>query len=284
MSILPRGLVAAAATVALILPARLAAENRVSGSFRLGDSTFEPTHVAAFRVPSPRESGARETLIVFSVRPLTIGLAYAFDAKQAAIEEIGSDAEGRGLFLTLINGIPNYHFFDNSVPVQDSGSFGTDELVLEDGDGDRIAGRWRLEATENPLGEPRELDLRFDAAFADPLASSEPLPAGGGEAGAAYLGYLASLREGDVPAVRRFIDNPYYLRADAAADEIAEDLELIRASSPRTAEVTGGRLDATAAILEVEATTPEGSTEARRVLLRRKDGSWVFGGSADAGD
>lgn len=261
-----------------LLTAVSAAGDEVAGRFAARDCVFEPSHVAAVRAAAPDD----ETKLIFTTEPLDIGLAYAFDPQQAALEELTlSETPARaGLIVTLRGDIANHFFFCDGT--QSSGGASGDELALTEDTPRRVAGTWTRTETNDPAGPGLSWDLRFATDVTDPTAGATDLPPGGGAAGAAYLTYLEDLAEGDVPALRKFVANPYYLAEDAGPEEIALDLELLRADAPTSASVVGGIADDGGALLEVEATLTDGSMQKRRVLLKRTADGWTYGGSADA--
>ncbi len=252
----------------------------VEGRFAIDGCEFEPTHVYALSTDS---LGDEATLLIFTDRPLDLGLAYAFDAMQSAAEELtlGEDRAKKGLTLTIVNRIGNHHFWceDSATgsTAQVSGSEGAAELELSELDAERVSGTWRFDGSP-AAHSGRSWSLQFAVDIADPAAAAKPLPSGGGKAGKAYLRYTKDLKKGDVPALRAFINNPWYLTEDATEQEIADDLELMRSQSLSDLKIRGGLADDTAAIVEIEG-VKDGSTTRRQVLLKLHDGRWTYGGA-----
>ena len=248
----------------------------VQGHFTAGDCRLEPTHVYAFETPARGGDAAPGTLLVLTTRPLEVGLEYSFDPRQSALEALtGKEPRAEmGLVATVAGGTASYFFWCGAT--QTSGSDGGARLTVQEDTDRRFAAVWTT-PERGPESQLPSWDLRVTADVADPMAAARPLPEGGGEPGRAYLRYLEDLRKGDVAALRRFIDNPYYLAEDATAAQIAEDLEGMRGVQPKSAVITKGMADAGAAILHADATMYDGTRKEQRVLLKRAGDRWVFG-------
>jgi hypothetical protein len=264
--------------IAVFILAASAHGSGVTGSILADGCTFRPSHVAVVY----SEEGS---MVLFTDRGLDVGLAYAFDPHQAALEELtgGELRSPMGLLLTLSKEGPSYFYFcadaETGATTQISGSDRNATLEIAVDSDTTLAGRWALTRTTDPSGSSRSWDLGFEAPRIDPARAARDLPRGGGEPGRAYLSYLKNLAAGDIDALRSFIDNPYYLAKDATRAELDSDLVDMRASQPASAVVVGGRVDATAAILEIAALLPDGSRNRQRILLTRVDDRWTFGGA-----
>ncbi len=109
------------------------------------------------------------------------------------------------------------------------------------------------------------------AVLAAPAAKGpKRLPPGGGEPGAAYLGYFAAIEKGDVAALKRMRLPDIEGWAD---DEIAEWAKRMKTVVPTSVKVVDGTVDGDTATLHVTA-VETGEPEWGTVTMKKADGVW----------
>lgn len=153
------------------------------------------------------------------------------------------------------------------------GSGGVAEVTIGDG---RVAGRVFTEGEESIGDTPIAFDLRLDVPIQPERAPGEPLPGGGGDAGAAYLALTAAKRSGDHAVLARHL--PASDLGLAEPDGSFPDwlLDSMREMSPQEVTVSGGELFDGWAILNVEGKDWAGNAVAGRVLMERDGDTWRF--------
>lgn len=128
--------------------------------------------------------------------------------------------------------------------------------------------------------EPQEFFddvFRFDFTFAAPLSDpnrpiGDPLPAGGGEPGAAYMALVEAIHAGDLERLKALAPSD---QAEMLGDEdAAEMLEMIQMMTPKDIEIVSGSSDGSLAILKVSGTM-DGQPASGTITLERQDDRWV---------
>jgi len=153
------------------------------------------------------------------------------------------------------------------------GSGGVAEVAIADG---RVAGRVFTEGEASIGDTPIAFDLRLDVPILPERAPGQPLPAGGGDAGAAYLALTAAKRTGDAAALARHLpaSDLGLVEPDGSFPDWL--LDSIREMAPQEMTVNGGELFDGWAILEVEGKDWSGDAVAGRVLMERDGNTWRF--------
>jgi len=147
------------------------------------------------------------------------------------------------------------------------------ELELTASGPDKYAGHvWTKEPIDF-FGDKIAYDFTFSASVSDPDAPiGEPLPAGGGEPGKAYLAWVAALHAGDLAKLKTMV--PAEMAAQFDEADAAEGLEFMQMMTPTDIKILGGSTDGTTAILKVEGMM-DGEKVAGEVTLEKMDGHWM---------
>lgn len=154
-------------------------------------------------------------------------------------------------------------------------SGGADPLFeIESTGPDRFAGRLWLDEMVEFFGDTYQYDLTFSAPFSDINAPiGDPLPAGGGEPGAAYIAWTKAIRSMDIGALKSMVPQEQAEMLDAP--EAQENLEFMQAMTPADIEIAGGSSDGTMALLEVRGTV-DGRGVQGEITLEKMDALWVL--------
>jgi hypothetical protein len=250
-----------------LMPTAMAADH-AAGHFRLGEVRLDVRHAIAVVEEESDAPEDKQTLVFLSAAPLDAAqVAAAFDAMDAVREQ-----EPAGGYIRLCftaDGSECGLFF--SPEGFNSGGYG--ELKFDHRDAQRIAGSFALPKPEDFLGKDYQFDLRFDTAITP--APGTPLPAGGGEPGAAYNAWLAALAQGDLATLRRMAGEEgrwRYPEDDPTAAK--EALKSARDEQPLRAEISRGRLHGAQAILWVSGSDRDDIRRAGRVLMQKGPGGW----------
>jgi hypothetical protein len=151
------------------------------------------------------------------------------------------------------------------------GSGGLAEVAIAGG---RVTGRV-FTAGQASIGDtPIAFDLRLDVPILPERAPGQLLPAGGGDAGAAYLALTAAKRSGDAAALARHLpaSDLGLVEGDGSLPDWL--LDSMKEMAPQEMAVSGGELFDGWAILEVEGRDWSGDTVAGRVLMEQDGDTW----------
>ena len=250
-----------------------------NGYFRMGDVRIDLHHVYAFLAEDNRNPGTFETIVILADRELNPdAMGENFDPLDGALQQIseqggivrivvGSDGDERGLY------------FQNTEPSESFNTAGSGDFTVTENSRDRIEGRWALTEPEEFFDKTYEFSLIFAADVSDALLRGDPLPAGGGEAGEAYLGKMQALVDGNVAVLREMLGEfaEWRLPQSASEEEIADSIESMRWGWPVEATITGGLDRGDVAVLRVVGTDVEGKTLNGRVMMEKTEQGWQEG-------
>ena len=114
--------------------------------------------------------------------------------------------------------------------------------------------------------------------LSDPFGPiGEPLPAGGGEPGAAYLAFVDAIHAGDFERLKALV--PPERAAMLEGEDAQDNIGFIQMMTPTDVEVVGGSSDGETAILQITGTM-DGESVTGEITLVHQDGLWMATGSA----
>jgi hypothetical protein len=245
------------------------------GHFRLGDTHVDTKYAIAVVRDRGYDDGP-QTFIYLSDFPLDAAkVAAAFDPGDEVREELGDRAGGYVRICIDAGGSECGMFYNRKQPDDSFNTSGYGKFELESRDDHRVAGSWVLEEPESFFDQTYDFELRFDAAVT-PLPG-KPLPADGGEPGAAYRAWLAALAKGDAMALRKLAsgDGAWRFPEDGAS-QVKESIKDLRDGTPLQPEILRGLVDGDSAVLWVEGSDRDDIRRGGRVRMQREDGAWRF--------
>jgi hypothetical protein len=279
---------------ALAAAAPVAADDGVSGEFRVGDRAIVPTHAAAYPVRDPRDPRRAATEVVLCEGPVDAEAAVAaLSPHQQVINQ---------------KGIGNYILFwvrpGGDVSMNATFASGMTQYLDKTGGGAplpgalvaelsatgpaRIAGRiYTKQPVHTKSGESYRLDVRFDAPITTPAAGTR-LDASGGAPGRAFSTFYAALTRKDWAAVRSHLSHRTLVLL-APGDPSSEEsrnyaLEVLDVWLPKKRMKVGpGELRGEMAILDVEGASAGGQRALYLVRMVREANEWRFDESTMAG-
>lgn len=280
---------------AILLGARMAAADTVSGQFEVKGRVIVPQHAAAYAVRDPRNPRQWATEVVLSEGAVDVDAAVAALSPHAdVINQDGVRAGNYVLLWVRPDGevSMNATFSATMTQYVDStrGGWmgGRLRAELTSNTAELVAGRVRtLEPVKTMNGETYQVDVSFSTAIGRPPAGNK-LGARGGEPGKALEALWAAMRRKDWPAIRRRM-SPSSLASLEADYRTAEEnrayvLDLLAAWLPKKKmKVTGGEIRGETAILEVEGEAFAGRMALYQVRMVRETGGWGFDGAALVG-
>lgn len=146
--------------------------------------------------------------------------------------------------------------------------------------GSTIAGKLYMDKQDEFFGSTYQYSAEFSAVLgggapakgAPAAPAGQALPAGGGDAGAAYMKYLAAMRKGDLKAIRSLVAKKR--TADMDRPDFKEMLGMIQEMMPKDVKVTGGSVSGSTATLTASGKNEDGSAAKGTITLLKEDGAW----------
>jgi hypothetical protein len=153
------------------------------------------------------------------------------------------------------------------------------EIEIEGLGSDRLSGRVHHLEPQEFFDHTYSYDFTFSVPLFDPDAPiGEPLPAGGGEPGAAYLEWVAAIHSGDLERIKGLVPAEMAELVGAGSPEEAqEELEFMQMMTPTDIKILGGSSDGETAILQAEGMM-DGEKTTFEVTLTKMGDSWVATG------
>jgi len=264
--------VTATALVALYLSAVPSfATSTGSGQFRMDKikSTFKSA--CAFRNFDPETRGATRTSVVLASVPLDCAaLDQGFDPVRGA-EELVAAAKGASASLHVaVDGTRIDGSWSSAEPFDSFGFGGQGEIALAKNTETRIEGRYFTPKPDKFFDKTYEFDFKFACDVLAGSVTGKALPAGGGEAGKAFLAYVKAMNKKDRAAAKKLVTAA---QADLAFDD-ADLFDLKLAFTLKEATVVGGLEKAGAVSLDVDGKGQDGDKMRGRVTMIQEGGSW----------
>jgi hypothetical protein len=256
------------------LPAAVQAASTGTGYFRMADNKQEYKYAVALARDSVSEPGKRKLQIYLTTHPVDPAKAVGqFDLDQGITEQLREVNGGMTRITVNPDGTEGGMWFWVSEPSDTFNTSGFGKFTLTTNTPTRVEGSHVLAEPEDFFDKTYQFDLKFAADVTSADFTGTALPAGGGEAGKAYLDYVAAVAKGDADALRAQLgDSAEWMlpKDDPAASK--SYIETLRFGVPATAQVSGGWLQGDRAILKVEGKDGDGNTQ-RGVVLMAKDGA-----------
>jgi hypothetical protein len=165
----------------------------------------------AYRMADPFDKSKQITRVVFADKAIDAAALKDASDRDSAIDEQLRGATHVDLNLEADGSVQNVNLSMDGYSGSQSGS-GWYTLSLKRNDDKRVEGHFQSnDEADKKSGRYYDLTFALDLPGAPDLGSA--LPAGGGDAGKAYLTYLAVLKKGDIDALAK-------LMTKARADEL----------------------------------------------------------------
>jgi hypothetical protein len=152
------------------------------------------------------------------------------------------------------------------------------ELELSSVGPETFAGRVYHTEPAEFFDDTFQYDFSFSVPLSDPFGPiGEPLPAGGGEPGAAYLAFVDAIHAGDLERLKTLV--PPERAAMLEGEDAQDNIGFIQMMTPTNVEIVGGSSDGETALLEITGTM-DGESVTGEITLVHQDGLWMATGSA----
>ena len=267
-------------TAALLLAAATAhaAPGKASGYFRLDKTRSEFSHACAFRLPDPSGATSGVTHVVLSDKPLDCDAAdQTFDPVEAAKAQV-QPQKPAFITFTLAPGatVDRIDGGWTSTAPEDGSSFGGQgKVAIKVNAAERVPGRYFLDKPSDFFDKTFQFDFTWDAPVLAGAMSGTPVPAGGGDIGAAYQKYVAAMGKGDLALIRTTVTAAKAADVPALRGAEAKKLvELMQIFELKTATVSGGLQRGDQAALSVKGMGYDKLPSEGRVIMQREGGVW----------
>ncbi len=140
----------------------------------------------------------------------------------------------------------------------------------------RISGHVYHTETQEFFDKTYSYDFTFSASLSDPDAPiGDPLPAGGGDPGRAYLKWVEAVHSGALEALRSIIPSEMAEQLDSvSAEEAQEQIEFMQLMTPTNVKILGGSTEGEIAVLDIEGLI-EGEKVTGEITMTRMGELWV---------
>ena len=147
------------------------------------------------------------------------------------------------------------------------------KLELTSAGPESFAGRVWLPDPMEFFDDTIQYDFTFSAPLSHPNAPvGDPLPAGGGEPGAAYLAWVAAVHSGDLAKIKAMV--PAEMAAELDGEDAKAGIEMLAILTPTDVKILGGSSDGKTAVLQVEGMMDTEKVKGE-VTLDKMEGHWV---------
>ncbi len=255
-----------------------AAPGKASGYFRLDKTRSEFSHACAFRLPDPSGATSGVTHVVLSDKPLDCDAAdQTFDPVEAAKAQV-QPQKPAFITFTLAPGatVDRIDGGWTSTAPEDGFSFGGQgKVAIKVNTAERVTGRYFLDKPSDFFDKTFQFDFTWDAPVLAGAMSGTPVPAGGGDIGAAYQKYVAAMGKGDLALIRTTVTAAKAADVPALRGAEAKKLvELMQIFELKTATVSGGLQRGDQAALSVKGMGYDKLPSEGRVIMQREGGVW----------
>jgi hypothetical protein len=245
-----------------------------SGTFYNEGKAIALKDAYAYRMADPFDKAKQITRVVFADKAIDAGAVKDANDRDSAIDEQLRGATRVDLNLEADGSVQNVNLSMDGYSGSQSGS-GWYTLSLKHNDDKRIEGHFQSnDEADKKSGRYYDLTFALDLPGAPDLGAA--LPAGGGDAGKAYVAYLAALKKGDIDALAK-------LMTKARADELLahrndKDFKMmfgfIQSQALRDAKYVKGNSKGDTATLEYTGKDGDKNDVTSDISMVREGGAW----------
>lgn len=245
-----------------------------SGTLYNDGKATELTSAYAFRMADPFDAAAQITRVVFSDRSIDAKVIDAATDRDDALDEMLRGATQVEINIQADGNVQNINLQMEGFSGSQSGS-GWYTLDLKHNDAQRIEGSFHSNDEEEKQNG-RYFDLRFAFDLPGAVDLGEALPAGGGDAGKAYLAYLKAMEKGDVDAIARHMvkQRADQLLAGRNDPQFKKMFAFIQGMTLKNPKYVKGNSKGDSATLEYSGVDSDGGPVTSIVSMQREGGAW----------
>lgn len=228
----------------------------------------------AYRMPDPFEKSKQITRVVFSDKVIDAAALKDTNDRDDAIDAQLRGATRVDLNLDADGSVQNVNMHADGYSGSQSGS-GWYSLTLKHNDDKRVEGSFRTnDEADKKSGHYYDLAFALDLPAA-PTAGTA-LPANGGDAGKAYVAYLAALKKGNIDALAKSMSRS---RSDELLShrddpQFKKMFGFIQSQALLGPKYIKGESKGDSATLEYDGKDSEGNAMGSTVSMVREGGAW----------
>ncbi len=254
-------------TIALLIAPVLGAQEpgQAEGTMIINGESVEIKHAYVEAQENPLEEGEQAFLVTVTAEPVPYLELDSYHGTNLQVV-FGSDGASisRNLFVLTDTLQTSIGGLDIDAELS---SAGPEEF------------RGRMSGSGEFFDDSYEIDLRFAARIPRPEELGEPLPAGGGAPGKAYVESVELLATGDLELIRSKMPAEKLQELDELRQDLelsdADVLEFLTMFQHTDLEVLGGLVAGDTTYLDVEGKS-EGEPATGRIKMKLAEGRWVL--------
>jgi hypothetical protein len=228
----------------------------------------------AYRMPDPFDKGKQITRVVFADKAIDAAALKETADRDGAIDTQLRGATRVELNLEADGNVQNVNTHVGDTSGSQSGS-GWYTLTLKQNDDKRIEGSFRTnDEADKKSGHYYDLKFALDLPVAP--APGAPLPANGGDAGKAYLAYLAALKKGDIDLLAKSMSSSRSaeLLSHRSDPQFKMMFGFIQSQALLGPKYIKGESKGDNATLDYDGKDGEGNKVSSTVTMVREGGAW----------
>ncbi len=269
----------AAILISLAAPLTVSAAGPGFGVFTWNKTRL--TMIDGYAFTKPDSFDAKKKVTVVALVTVKLDRTKIDDAldRESAIEEQVSD--GRGTVVKLTFGADGGFETLNAQIRTDAGSqsistSGSLKAAMKSTTAQRVAGRVQTAGTQTFSSDKYSCDFTFDIPVTADPPPGTPLPAGGGDAGKAYVALVAAIQKGDVDAIAKYWpkEKAAQMVASRKEPDFKKGLEMLKMFSPKSVTVKGGSMRGNVADLDVVGKDADGNVMDGKVRMVKEGTTW----------
>lgn len=250
----------------------LHAEN--SGTFYNEGKAMSMSHAYAYQTESDFDKGKQVTHVVFSEHAIDAAALDKSTDRESALREQLRGANYVEINIDSDGSVENVNSRIGDYSGSQSG-IGWYTLELKQNDAKRIEGSFRSNDEEDKT-TGRFYDFSFALDLPGPVDLGAALPAGGGEAGEAYMAYSKALAKGDIDALAATMikSRADQLLAGREDPDFKQMFSFIQSMALKNPKYEKGSSTGDTATLEYSGKDADGNAVTSTVTMQREDGKW----------
>lgn len=264
---------------AVVVPSLAFGADPGLGTFTWNKSRLPMIEAYAYQKPDTFDAKKKVTVVVLTTVKLDRKEIDGALDRESAIDEQVRIAKGSAVQFTIgadgsLGSVNAQLRLEGRL--QSFSTSGSGKADLKVNTAERITGRVQSGGVRSFSDDKYAYDFTVDIPVTPEPPPGTPLPAGGGDAGKAYVAFIAAVQKGDADAIARYWPKEKAAAMLAAKKEpdFKETLEMLKTFSAKTVTVKGGTLRAEVADLDVVGKDADGNVMDGKVRMAKDGTSW----------
>lgn len=245
-----------------------------TGTFYNEGKAMQMPNAYAYQTESRFDKGKSVTHVVFSAHEIDAAKANAATDRESALRDQLQGADFIEINISSDGSVENVNSRIGDSMGSQSG-IGWYTLELKQNDAKRIEGTFRSNDEEDKAsGRFYDFTFAFDLPGAVDLGAA--LPAGGGDAGKAYMAYTKALAKGDIDALAATMikSRADQLLAGRNDPDFKKMFGFIQSMAIQNPKYVKGNSSGDTATLEYSGKDTDGNAMTTTVTMQRENGAW----------